>query len=105
MPKTLISLTGSGISAKSGIKTFCDSGGLWEEHRVEDVASIEGWYRNPKLVLEFYNRLRAGGFCTDGLSHLCDRSERCESVTSEGLCGDTGECGGRGSAVKETVEC
>jgi len=59
MTKNLIILTGSGISAESGIKTFRDSGGLWEEHRVEDVASIEGWYRNPKLVLEFYNKRRA----------------------------------------------
>jgi NAD-dependent deacetylase len=59
MPKNLIILTGSGISAESGLKTFRDSGGLWEEHRVEDVASIEGWYRNPKLVLEFYNKRRA----------------------------------------------
>lgn len=59
MPKKLIILTGSGISAESGIKTFRDSGGLWEEHRVEDVASIEGWYRNPNLVLEFYNQRRA----------------------------------------------
>jgi len=58
MPKNLIILTGSGISAESGIKTFRDSGGLWEEHRVEDVASIEGWYRNPKLVLDFYNQRR-----------------------------------------------
>jgi NAD-dependent deacetylase len=59
MLKKLIILTGSGISAESGIKTFRDSGGLWEEHRVEDVASIEGWYRNPKLMLEFYNQRRA----------------------------------------------
>jgi len=59
MSKNLIILTGSGISAESGLKTFRDSGGLWEEHRVEDVASIEGWYRNPKLVLEFYNKRRA----------------------------------------------
>lgn len=59
MPKKLIILTGSGISAESGIKTFRDSGGLWEEHKVEDVASIEGWYRNPTLVLDFYNQRRA----------------------------------------------
>lgn len=59
MPKKLIILTGSGISAESGIKTFRDSGGLWEEHKVEDVASIEGWYRNPTLVLDFYNKRRA----------------------------------------------
>lgn len=54
----LIVFTGAGISAESGIKTFRDVGGLWEEHRVEDVASAEGWHRNPKLVLEFYNARR-----------------------------------------------
>lgn len=59
MLKNLIILTGSGISAESGLKTFRDSGGLWEEHRIEDVAHIEGWYRDPSLVLEFYNLRRA----------------------------------------------
>lgn len=52
-------LTGAGVSAESGIKTFRDSDGLWENHKVEDVASIDGWYRNPELVLEFYNERRA----------------------------------------------
>jgi NAD-dependent deacetylase len=56
-PKLII-FTGSGISVESGIKTFRDAGGLWEEHRVEDVASAEGWYRNSKLVLNFYNARR-----------------------------------------------
>ncbi|HBK89492.1 MAG TPA: NAD-dependent deacylase [Cyclobacteriaceae bacterium] len=51
-------LTGAGISAESGIPTFRDAGGLWEGHRVEDVATPEGWYRNPALVLEFYNQRR-----------------------------------------------
>ena len=41
------------------MSTFRDSDGLWEQHKVEDVASIEGWYRNPSLVLEFYNARRA----------------------------------------------
>ena len=54
----LVIFTGSGVSAESGIKTFRDAGGLWEEHRVEDVASVEGWYRNPELVLNFYNARR-----------------------------------------------
>lgn len=58
MRKKLVVLTGAGISAESGLKTFRDSDGLWENHRVEDVASIEGWYRNPKLVLDFYNQRR-----------------------------------------------
>ena len=56
--KRLVALTGAGISAESGFKTFRDSGGLWEEYSVEDVASIQGWYRNPKLMTDFYNDLR-----------------------------------------------
>lgn len=52
-------LTGAGVSAESGISTFRDSDGLWENHSVEDVASIEGWYRNPSVVLDFYNARRA----------------------------------------------
>lgn len=51
-------LTGAGVSAESGISTFRDSDGLWENHNVEDVASIDGWYRNPSLVLDFYNARR-----------------------------------------------
>ena len=56
--KKLVVLTGAGISAESGLKTFRDSNGLWEEHRVEDVATYEAWVRNPALVLEFYNQRR-----------------------------------------------
>jgi NAD-dependent deacetylase len=56
--KKIIVLTGAGISAESGLKTFRDSGGLWEEHRIEDVATFEGWQRNPQLVLTFYNERR-----------------------------------------------
>ncbi|MEK6781303.1 MAG: NAD-dependent deacylase [Bacteroidota bacterium] len=56
--KKLIVLTGAGISAESGIATFRDSGGLWEGHKVEDVATPEGWRRNPELVLDFYNQRR-----------------------------------------------
>ncbi len=55
MRKKLVVLTGAGMSAESGIATFRDSGGLWDRYRVEDVASIEGWMRNPELVQEFYN--------------------------------------------------
>ena len=58
MKKKLTVLTGAGISAESGLKTFRDSDGLWEEYNVMDVASIEGWHRNPKLVIEFYNQRR-----------------------------------------------
>ncbi|MBK8454803.1 MAG: Sir2 family NAD+-dependent deacetylase [Thiofilum sp.] len=55
----IVILTGAGISAESGIKTFRASDGLWEEHRVEDVATPEGFKRNPKLVHQFYNLRRA----------------------------------------------
>eukprot|EP01136_Pigoraptor_vietnamica_P043500 Opistho-1_new@18980 len=61
MKKKLVVLTGAGISAESGIATFRDSGGLWEGHRVEDVATPEGWNKNPALVLEFYNQRRKKG--------------------------------------------
>lgn len=56
--KKLVVLSGAGISAESGISTFRDSDGLWEKYDVEEVASIDGWYRNPELVTEFYNMRR-----------------------------------------------
>ncbi|MCB0488030.1 MAG: NAD-dependent deacylase [Cyclobacteriaceae bacterium] len=56
--KHLVVLTGAGVSAESGIPTFRDAGGLWEGHDVMDVATPEGWARNPSLVLEFYNQRR-----------------------------------------------
>lgn len=56
--KKIAVITGAGISAESGIKTFRDMGGMWEEYDVMDVASIEGWYKNPKLILDFYNNRR-----------------------------------------------
>ncbi len=59
MKKKIAVLTGAGVSAESGFATFRDSGGLWEKYDVQEVASIEGWYRNRKLVLEFYNERRA----------------------------------------------
>ena len=59
MKRKLVVLTGAGVSAESGISTFRDSDGLWENYKVEDVASIEGWYRNPALVLDFYNARRS----------------------------------------------
>ena len=57
--KRIVILTGAGISAESGIDTFRSSGGLWEQHRVEDVATPEGFARNPNLVLDFYDMRRA----------------------------------------------
>lgn len=58
MKKKLVVLTGAGMSAESGIKTFRDSDGLWENHDVMEVASIDGWRKNPQLVMEFYNQRR-----------------------------------------------
>ena len=57
----LVVLSGAGISAESGIATFRDSGGLWENHSIEDVATPDGWKRNQALVLEFYNQRRKQG--------------------------------------------
>lgn len=51
----IVVLTGAGISAESGLKTFRDQDGLWEEHHIEDVATPEGYQRNPQLVEQFYN--------------------------------------------------
>ena len=56
--KNIVVLTGAGISAESGIKTFRDSDGLWENHRIEDVATFDAWRRNKELVLDFYNQRR-----------------------------------------------
>lgn len=77
----LVVLTGSGISAESGIKTFRDSGGLWENYNVMDVASIEGWYKNRELVIDFYNQRRrqllevSPNEAHYGLAELQDRFE------------------------------
>lgn len=59
MRRKITVLTGAGVSVESGIRTYRFSDGLWENHNVEDVATIEGWYRNPDLVLDFYNARRA----------------------------------------------
>lgn len=56
--KKLVVLTGAGISAESGIKTFRDDDGLWRNHRFEELASPQAWHKDPALVLEFYNMRR-----------------------------------------------
>jgi len=56
--KRLVIFTGAGISAESGLKTFRDSGGLWEQYKIEDVATFEAWTNNQELVLQFYNERR-----------------------------------------------
>ena len=58
MKKKLVVLTGAGMSVESGLSTFRDSGGLWDRYPVEDVATPEGWEKNPALVQEFYNKRR-----------------------------------------------
>lgn len=56
--KRIVFLTGAGISAESGIRTFRDTGGLWEEYSLDDVCSVDGWHRNPQLVNAFYQDRR-----------------------------------------------
>lgn len=58
--KKLVVLTGAGISAESGLKTFRDADGLWEGYDIEEVATAAAWKKNPQLVLEFYNMRRQG---------------------------------------------
>lgn len=58
--KKLVVLTGAGISAESGLKTFRDSDGLWEGYDINEVATATAWRKNPQLVLEFYNMRRKG---------------------------------------------
>jgi NAD-dependent deacetylase len=56
--KKVVVFTGAGVSAESGIRTFRDSGGLWEQYKVEDVATLQAWHKNTELVLDFYNKRR-----------------------------------------------
>ncbi len=72
LPRNIVVLTGAGISAESGLKTFRDNDGLWEGHRVEDVATPEAFHRNPALVQTFYNQRRAqllGGEVNPNAAH------------------------------------
>lgn len=69
--KKVVVLTGAGISAESGLKTFRDADGLWENHRVEDVATPEAWHRDPELVLRFYNeRRKAAALARPNAAHF-----------------------------------
>lgn len=69
--KRLVILTGAGMSAESGISTFRDSGGLWEGHDVMEVATPEGFKKNPKLVLDFYNQRRQNLLASEpNLGHI-----------------------------------
>ncbi len=58
MKKKLVVLTGAGMSQESGLRTFRDMGGLWEEYDITEVATPEAWHRNPSLVMQFYNERR-----------------------------------------------
>ena len=67
--KKLVVLTGAGMSVESGLSTFRGSGGMWGQHRVEDVATIDAWYKDPEKVLDFYNIRRkelSGVYPNDG---------------------------------------
>lgn len=69
--KKLVVLSGAGISAESGLSTFRDSGGLWEGYNINEVATPEGWNRNPKQVLDFYNlRREQAGKVLPNKAHL-----------------------------------
>lgn len=69
--KNLVVFTGAGMSAESGLSTFRDSNGLWENYRIEDVATPQAWEKNPELVLEFYNARRKQLFDVEpNIGHL-----------------------------------
>lgn len=78
--RSIVVLTGAGVSAESGIDTFRDLGGLWESHRIEDVATPEGFARDPDLVHSFYNlrrrRLLSGAVQPNPAHHALARLER-----------------------------
>ena len=81
--KKIVALTGAGISAESGITTFRDSGGLWEQYDVMDVASIDGWRKNPQLVQRFYNdrRKQLGEVDPNNAHHILAELEKDFDVT------------------------
>ena len=81
--KKIVVLTGAGISAESGLKTFRDSNGLWENHKIEDVATPQAWKADPEMVLEFYNqrRLQASRAVPNQAHFSLANLEDCFSVT------------------------
>ena len=66
MPDKVVVLSGSGLSAESGLPTFRDAAGLWRQHSWMELASPEGWRKQPQLVLEFYNERRAKAWISTG---------------------------------------
>ena len=81
--KKIVVLTGAGISAESGLKTFRDGNGLWENHKIEDVATPQAWKADPEMVLEFYNqrRLQASVAVPNQAHFSLANLEDCFSVT------------------------
>jgi NAD-dependent deacetylase len=79
----LVVLTGAGISAESGISTFRDNGGLWDNYRIEDVATPDAWARNQELVLDFYNQRRkqAGSVTPNAAHYALAELEKAYNVT------------------------
>ena len=79
----VVVISGAGISAESGVRTFRDNGGLWEEHRVEDVATPQAWERDQDLVLRFYNERRKQllGVEPNPAHHACVKLEEGFHVT------------------------
>ena len=74
--KNIVILTGAGISAESGLATFRSADGLWNNHRVEDVATIEAYFRNPDYVHQFYNEMRPELFAAKpNAAHLAIKPE------------------------------
>ena len=80
----IVILTGAGISAESGLGTFRDEGGLWAQHRIEDVATPEGFARNPQLVHDFYNARRVQAAEEEYLA-VYENSEADEDLRAQSL--------------------
>src|SRR6202007_1910971 len=95
--KKIVVLTGAGISAESGLKTFRDSDGLWEGHNIEDVATPDAWRRNPELVQEVYNMRRKSVLeASPNAAHyaLAELEKKCEVTVITQNIDDLHERGG-----------
>ena len=93
--RDIVILTGSGISAESGLATFRDQGGLWEKHRIEDVATPEAFERNPALVQQFYNARRA---------QLTQAEPNAAHIALARLERELGANGGRATLITQNVD-
>ena len=83
--RNIVILTGAGVSAESGVDTFRDAGGLWEQHRVEDVATPEAFARDPELVLRFYDMRRAAIQTAANAVAVSTTGTPTKTMTSRGL--------------------